>query len=277
MIEEIRIGAPIFVAAHRANGVDADGGADPIVLQCFFCGLRGHAHERIGRTAHAHRLLDGQLADVDKPFKSELGDIMYPGDPTADPSNVYNCRCTIAAKVISIGGVQINAKQIGTVDYSNEKDVLKKLKEFEKETVNLDYEMNYTVTSDGKIWQAKGDESFIDLSSITSGFEGSYTYHNHPQGQTHFSFGAQDTAFFLDSGMKYAKSSDDLFEYTMERTSETIDADFETVYNMFNNLLEKEVMEMKWYGIIDPDLDEYHEAVKIISEKYRFRYERTKK
>ena len=53
-----------------------------------------------GRTRHSHRLLDGQIAEVDKPFKSELGDIMYPGDPEADPSNVYNCRCTIAAKVM---------------------------------------------------------------------------------------------------------------------------------------------------------------------------------
>ena len=53
-----------------------------------------------GRTRHSHRLLDGQIAEVDKPFKSELGDIMYPGDPEADPSNVYNCRCTIAAKVL---------------------------------------------------------------------------------------------------------------------------------------------------------------------------------
>lgn len=64
------------------------------------------------RTRHAHRLLDGQLADVDKPFKSELGDIMFPGDPSADPANVYNCRCTIAAKVISIGGVKID----GSID-----------------------------------------------------------------------------------------------------------------------------------------------------------------
>lgn len=69
-----------------------------------------------GRTRHAHRLLDGQLADVDKPFKSELGDIMFPGDPTADPSNVYNCRCTIAAKVISIGGVKVNDDNL---EYAN--------------------------------------------------------------------------------------------------------------------------------------------------------------
>ena len=59
------------------------------------------------RTRHAHVLLDGKLADVDKPFDSELGPIMYPGDPSAKPENVYNCRCTIAAKVISIGGVKI--------------------------------------------------------------------------------------------------------------------------------------------------------------------------
>ena len=59
-----------------------------------------------GRTRHSHRLLDGQIAEVDKPFKSELGDIMYPGDPEADPSNVYNCRFTIAAKVMGFKKVR---------------------------------------------------------------------------------------------------------------------------------------------------------------------------
>lgn len=59
------------------------------------------------RTRHAHALLDGQLADVDKPFKSELGDIMYPGDPSAHPSNVYNCRCTLAAVVNGFKKAQV--------------------------------------------------------------------------------------------------------------------------------------------------------------------------
>jgi SPP1 gp7 family putative phage head morphogenesis protein len=53
-----------------------------------------------GRVRHAHALLSGQLADVDKPFRSELGDIMYPGDPSAHPANVYNCRCTLGSKII---------------------------------------------------------------------------------------------------------------------------------------------------------------------------------
>lgn len=47
------------------------------------------------RTRDAHADLDGQIQNVDDPFESELGDIMYPGDPTADPGNVYNCRCTL--------------------------------------------------------------------------------------------------------------------------------------------------------------------------------------
>lgn len=56
-----------------------------------------------GRTRDAHRLLDGQEQEIDEPFDSELGPIMYPGDPTADPSNVYNCRCTLTTKIIGFG------------------------------------------------------------------------------------------------------------------------------------------------------------------------------
>lgn len=52
------------------------------------------------RTREAHRLLDGQEQEIDDPFDSELGDIMFPGDPDADPANVYNCRCTLTYKVV---------------------------------------------------------------------------------------------------------------------------------------------------------------------------------
>lgn len=52
------------------------------------------------RTREAHVELDGQEQEVDNPFESKLGDIMYPGDPEADPANVYNCRCTLTYKVV---------------------------------------------------------------------------------------------------------------------------------------------------------------------------------
>lgn len=47
------------------------------------------------KTRDAHAELDGQVVDADKPFVVNGMEIMYPGDPNADPSLVYNCRCTL--------------------------------------------------------------------------------------------------------------------------------------------------------------------------------------
>ena len=47
------------------------------------------------KTRDSHAELNGQKADINEPFHSSLGDIMYPGDPSAEPSNFYNCRCTL--------------------------------------------------------------------------------------------------------------------------------------------------------------------------------------
>ena len=53
-----------------------------------------------GRTRHWHAELDGVEVDVDEPWVNEFGEIMFPGDPSADPANTYNCRCSMAANVI---------------------------------------------------------------------------------------------------------------------------------------------------------------------------------
>ena len=52
------------------------------------------------RTRDAHLTLDGQEVDVDEPFINELGEIMYPGDPSASPDNVWQCRCSMGTRVI---------------------------------------------------------------------------------------------------------------------------------------------------------------------------------
>lgn len=52
-----------------------------------------------GRTRHAHAMLDGQTVDIDKPFKVDGYEIMYPGDASAPGYLVYNCRCTQIAEV----------------------------------------------------------------------------------------------------------------------------------------------------------------------------------
>ena len=43
------------------------------------------------RTRDSHIELDGQPRDKDEPFENSVGKIMYPGDPSADAANVYNC------------------------------------------------------------------------------------------------------------------------------------------------------------------------------------------
>lgn len=57
------------------------------------------------RTRSSHANLDGDVADIDKPFHSELGEIMFPGDPDADPDNVWNCRCTLGYSYPDSSGV----------------------------------------------------------------------------------------------------------------------------------------------------------------------------
>ena len=44
-----------------------------------------------GRTRDWHRELDGVTVGVDEPFENAIGKIMYPGDPSADGANVWNC------------------------------------------------------------------------------------------------------------------------------------------------------------------------------------------
>lgn len=53
------------------------------------------------RTRLSHQELDGVSVPVDEPFIDGDGNkIMYPGDMTAAPETVWNCRCTMVRKLI---------------------------------------------------------------------------------------------------------------------------------------------------------------------------------
>lgn len=49
-----------------------------------------------GRTRDSHRELDGESVPTDEKFSNGL---MYPGDPSGDPREIYNCRCTMVGDV----------------------------------------------------------------------------------------------------------------------------------------------------------------------------------
>ena len=51
------------------------------------------------RTRHWHAELDGVEVGIDEPWVNEFGEIMFPGDPSADPANTYNCRCSMRSIV----------------------------------------------------------------------------------------------------------------------------------------------------------------------------------
>lgn len=50
-------------------------------------------------TRNGHREADGQVVPINEPFIVGGEKLMYPGDPSGSPWNLYNCRCTMIAKV----------------------------------------------------------------------------------------------------------------------------------------------------------------------------------
>lgn len=64
--------------------------ADGIILQKEWIATNDN------RTRHSHVLLGGDIIDQDKKFDNGL---MFPGDPNGEPSEVYNCRCSMTAVV----------------------------------------------------------------------------------------------------------------------------------------------------------------------------------
>lgn len=51
------------------------------------------------RTRETHRAADGQQVEVGEKFNVGGEELEYPGDPAGDPSETYNCRCTLRARV----------------------------------------------------------------------------------------------------------------------------------------------------------------------------------
>lgn len=266
------------------------------------------------RTRPAHGAADGQQVDVDEPFILDGYKLMFPGDKSAPAYLVYNCRCsTIAALdgVTDIGqrrgridgtgkytvteyrtftqwmqgksaggeksGNSSEPVFMGMVDYSNEKEILSKLGAVAKASEGLSYEINCTITSDGKVWYVKGSNGFVNPSTIPSSLEGSYSYHNHPADVTQYSFSIEDFNFFLVEKEMYSAASDDQYEYVLKKTAKTVYRDPEYVASRANEIRYSEVMQMQWQDGFDADLNTEHEIIRILAEEMGIYYERKAK
>lgn len=69
------------------------------------------------RTRDWHLSMDGQEREIDEDFEDGNGNlIQYPGDPSAVPETVYNCRCAIKSHVVGF------RKDDGSISYIDENE-----------------------------------------------------------------------------------------------------------------------------------------------------------
>lgn len=87
------------------------------------------------RTRHEHRQLDGQKRKVGEAFEVEGEKIFFPGDPSAEPSLVWNCRCTLVGEVegidYNLSDVSQRDNKLGDMTYEEWKEEKRKQDEGE--------------------------------------------------------------------------------------------------------------------------------------------------
>ena len=169
---------------------------------------------------------------------------------------------------------------VSTLETVDRRSVDEVFGEVRKTAEALPYEVNFTVTSDGRVWYTKGDKANVypDLIETVCGqsLENSYSYHNHPADVTHFSFSADDVGFFFKYKQLVSEASDTEYRYVMERLSGTADLSYEEAKDLFYDIYNIQVLRMAYDGNLNIDLNGYHEAMKLLAQRLDFKYERTK-
>lgn len=102
----IRSARTIVTGAENKGRMDSfkRAEADGIILQKEWL-----SSDQPGRTRdwHLPHSFESLVVDIDKPFVNGMGKIMFPGDPSADGANVYNCRCSMASVVKGFKKAQV--------------------------------------------------------------------------------------------------------------------------------------------------------------------------
>ncbi|MFR1518139.1 MAG: minor capsid protein [Clostridia bacterium] len=168
---------------------------------------------------------------------------------------------------------------IDKIDFGNKDVIAKTLDDAEHKYSSLDYEVCCTVTKDGRVWETKeltGSVHPEQIETIENGvlLKGSYLYHNHPAEQTHFSFGADDIAFFMEKEIEISYASDYKYSYSLKRTKDALKIVGDDVVARFKEVYNNDIYEMAFSKGLDIDEDGFHEAVKALSKHYNFEYER---
>lgn len=169
------------------------------------------------------------------------------------------------------------SEHIGNVDFSDKPRVMKILDAAERKFAGADVEWDVTITSDGKIWVTKGSAGGVSLAGISSDREGAYSYHNHLDEHTNYSFSEDDVAGLIANKEAYMRASDSSYSYEMWRQRDTLDSSWDEVYSRFRELRRDKANQAALENIIDADEDGNDYTMRLMSAELRFLYERKRK
>lgn len=127
-----------------------------------------------GKVRHSHRVLDGQIVEVDEPFQMDGMEAMYPGD-FGDPSMDCNCRCRATQRAkIALGkeeyqNLQKRASFFGLMEedskeYGHEKERIvfsdfkkKYIKASETEKISLEKSTKSAIINSSEMFRKDDD------------------------------------------------------------------------------------------------------------------------
>lgn len=100
MVSAIRAARTLSTSAQNAGRLDSYFRAREHGIEMGKMWITLH-DERVRKS---HRALDGEIVALEDTFSNEL---MYPADPDGDPSEVYNCRCRLGRRLLSVNGTDM--------------------------------------------------------------------------------------------------------------------------------------------------------------------------
>lgn len=234
-----------------------------------------------------HKKMDGVTIPVDEEFTLPSGArTLAPGQSGVAGEDI-NCRCYLSYKLqkvehgLAAGNSHYSIpehpepQELETIDSADRKLIQSKLEQYERQIVSEPVENAIVITREGQIFRCIGTESQVfPNTDLGEALRGSYVTHNHPIGQTHFSFSADDLAMFMEYQLPELRGADSKYSYRLVRLPGTENLDRDTVAHLFSGDYYHKTMEKAFMGEIDMEEDEYHEIVKLFAKKCGFRYER---
>ena len=100
-VSAIRAARTMTTSAENAGRLDSYERAKELGIETAKTWVSAHD----SRVRASHVEMDGETTSIELPFSNDL---MYPADPDGEPAEVYNCRCTIVATVVSVDGIDVS-------------------------------------------------------------------------------------------------------------------------------------------------------------------------